>query len=54
MATVCEEMVPTMADNQVTQQADWSENNSEQTRKQEKSPVVKATAQDKPPEKMVV
>ena len=52
--TVCEEMAPTMTDNQVTQQTDWSENKSEQTTKQEKTLLVKTKVPDKPPEKMVV
>ena len=54
MTTVCEEMAPTMTDNQVTQQAHWSENKSEQTTKQEKTLLVKTKVPDKPPEKMVV
>ena len=54
MATVCEELVPTMLDNQVTQQPDWSKNKEQQTTKQEKTLLVKPTAPDKPPEKMVV
>ena len=55
MSTVCEEFVPTMLDNQVTQQPDWNESNSQQkTRLVEKNPLEKTTVTDKPPEKMVM
>ena len=54
MSTVCEEFVPTMLDNQVTQQPDWNESNSQQKTRLEKNSPEKTTVSDKPPEKMVM
>ena len=54
MSTVCEEFVPTMLDNQVTQQPDWNESNSQQKTRLEKNSLEKTTVSDKPPEKMVM
>ena len=54
MSTVCEEFVPTMLDNQVTQQPDWNESNSQQKTRLEKNSLEKTTVTDKPPEKMVM